>query len=174
MTFMDLARQRYSERYFDSKPVEKEKLDLILEAGRIAPTGCNYQPQRIFVIKSDEAMKKAIGTRASLCGCPVALLVCYDLNEVWKNPCDRYFENYNCGEQDCSIAAANMMYEAEELGVHTLWIRGFDAREVADVFSLPENIVPVMMLALGYPSENSHPAHLHGKRKNLSETVFYI
>ena len=174
MTFMDLARQRYSERYFDSKPVEKEKLDLILEAGRIAPTGCNYQPQRIFVIQSGEAMKKAIGTGASLCGCPVALLVCYDLNEVWKNPRDRYFENYNCGEQDCSIAAANMMYEAEELGVHTLWIRGFDAREVADVFSLPENIVPVMMLALGYPSENSHPAHLHGKRKNLSETVFYI
>ena len=174
MTFMDLARQRYSERNFDSKPLEKEKLDLILEAGRIAPTGCNYQPQRIFVIQSDEAMKKAIGTGASLCGCPVALLVCYDLNEVWKNPRDRYFENYNCGEQDCSIAAANMMYEAEELGVHTLWIRGFDAREVADVFSLPENIVPVMMLALGYPSENSHPAHLHGKRKNLSETVFYI
>ena len=171
---MDLARQRYSERNFDSKPLEKEKLDLILEAGRIAPTGCNYQPQRIFVIQSDEAMKKAIGTGASLCGCPVALLVCYDLNEVWKNPRDRYFENYNCGEQDCSIAAANMMYEAEELGVHTLWIRGFDAREVADVFSLPENIVPVMMLALGYPSENSHPAHLHGKRKNLSETVFYI
>ena len=84
------------------------------------------------------------------------------------------FENYNCGEQDCSIVAANMMYEAEELGVHTLWIRGFDAREVAQAFSLPGNHIPVMMLALGYPSANSHPAHLHGKRKELSETVRFL
>ena len=174
MTFLELAKQRYSERYFAPGPIEDDKLALILEAGRIAPTGCNYQPQRIYVIQSEDAMKKAVGTGASLCGCPVALLVCYDLNEVWKNPNDRYFENYNCGEQDCSIVAANMMYQAEELGVHSLWIRGFDARDVADVFSLPENHVPVMMLALGYPSEKSHPAHLHGKRKELSETVRFI
>ncbi len=174
MTFLELAKERYSERYFDSKPIEPEKLVLILEAGRIAPTGCNYQPQRIYVIQSENAMKKAVSTKASLCGCPTALLVCYDVNEVWKNPRDRYFENYNCGEQDASIVAANMMYEAEELGVHTLWIRGFDAKEVIDVFELPENHIPVMMLALGYPSENSHPAHLHGKRKALEETVKYI
>ena len=58
MTFLELAKERYSERYFDSKPIEDEKLKLILEAGRIAPTGCNYQPQRIYVIQSEEAMKK--------------------------------------------------------------------------------------------------------------------
>lgn len=174
MTFMELARQRYSERYFSSEPVEREKLNLILEAGRLAPTGCNYQPQRVYVIESAGAMEKAIGTKASLCGCPVAMLVCYNKDEVWKNSRDRLFENYNCGEQDCSIVAANMMYEAEELGVHTLWIRGFDAREVAQAFSLPGNHIPVMMLALGYPSANSHPAHLHGKRKELSETVRFL
>ena len=174
MTFLDLAKERYSERYFDAMPIETEKLDLILEAGRIAPTGCNYQPQRVYVLQSDEAMKKAIGTKASLCGCPVALLVCYDRGEVWKNPRDRYFENYNCGEQDCSIVAANMMYEAEELGVHTLWIRGFDAQDIIDTFELPENHIPVLMLALGYPAENSHPAHLHNKRKPLEETVKFI
>ena len=62
MTFLDLAKQRYSERYFDSKPIEKEKLNRILEAGRIAPTGCNYQPQRIYVIQSDDAMKTSVRT----------------------------------------------------------------------------------------------------------------
>lgn len=46
MTFMDLAKARYSVRKFSDKPVEKEKLDAILEAGRIAPTGHNYQPYR--------------------------------------------------------------------------------------------------------------------------------
>lgn len=171
MDFLTLAKQRYSERHFDARPVEAEKLALILEAGRVAPTGCNYQPQRIYVIQSETAMAKAIGTGASLCGCPAALLVCYDRDAAWHNPRDRMFENYTCGEQDASIVAASMMFEAEALGVHSLWIRGFDAQTVADVFALPENHVPVMMLALGYPAPESHPAHLHAKRKALSETV---
>lgn len=174
MTFMELAKSRYSERYFDGRQVEDEKLSLILEAGRVAPTGCNYQPQRIYVIKSDEAMEKAKSTGASLCGCPVALLVCYDIDRVWHNPRDRRYDDYNCGEQDASIAAANMMYEAEELGVHSLWIRGFDSQDVIEAFGLPDNHIPVMMLALGYQSEKSHPAHLHGKRLPLEETVTFI
>lgn len=174
MAFIDLAKQRYSERYFDSKPVEKEKLDLILEAGRLAPTGCNYQPQRVYVIQSKEAMEKAISTKASLCGCPIVMLVCFDKNEVWKNYADRCYDEYNCGEQDASIVAASMMFQAEELGVHSLWIRGFDSKYVSEVFSLPDNEVPVMMLALGYPSKDSHPAHLHAERKKIEETVRWL
>ncbi|MBQ5995016.1 MAG: nitroreductase family protein [Clostridia bacterium] len=174
MDFLELCKKRFSERHFSDVPVEEEKLLKILEAGRIAPTGCNYQPQRIYVIRSEEAMKKAVSTGASLCGCPLALLVCYDLSEVWKNPADRGFSEYNCGEQDTSIVASSMMFEAEQLGVHSLWIRGFDSVELSEAFDLPENHKPVMMLALGYPSEKSHPAHLHFKRKELSETVKYI
>ncbi len=174
MSFMELAKNRYSERYFSSRPVEDEKLAQILEAGRIAPTGCNYQPQRIYVIRSREAMEKAISTKASLYGCPLALLVCYDKETVWKNPEDRNYEEYNCGEQDASSVAASMMFEAEELGVHSLWIRGFDSQTVIEAFDLPANHVPALMLALGYPSEKSHPAHLHGKRKAIEETVKYI
>jgi len=57
---------------------------------------------------------------------PLMILVCYDIREVWTNPGDRYYRNYNSGEQDASIAATTMMYEAEDLGVHTIWIRDFD------------------------------------------------
>ena len=171
MTFMELAQNRFSERHFDSRPVEEEKLKRILEAGRVAPTACNYQPQRVYVIRSREAMEKAKSTRASLYGCPVALLVCYDRDTVWRNPGDRCYDDYNAGEQDASIVAASMMFEAEELGVHSLWIRGFDSRDVIEAFDLPGNHVPVMMLALGYPGPKSHPAHLHMKRRPLEETV---
>lgn len=52
MAFMDLAKYRYSVRKFSDKPIEKEKLDAILEAGRIAPTGHNYQPYRVYVLQS--------------------------------------------------------------------------------------------------------------------------
>ena len=171
MTFMQLAQNRFSERHFDSKPVEDEKLRKILEAGRIAPTACNYQPQRIYVLRSSAALEKARAVKASLYGCPLVLLVCYDSETVWKNPKDRCYELYNSGEQDASIVAASMMFEAEELGVHSLWIRGFDAKAVIETFALPENHVPVMMLALGYPGADSHPAHLHEKRMRLEETV---
>ena len=59
MSFFELARDRYSERNFDSRPIEQEKLDRILEAGRIVPTACNYQPQRFFVLKSEQALTTA-------------------------------------------------------------------------------------------------------------------
>ena len=52
MSFMDLCQERYSVRRFDPRPVEDEKISQILEAGRIAPTACNYQPQRVYVVKS--------------------------------------------------------------------------------------------------------------------------
>ena len=171
MTFLELTKARYSERFFDSRPVEQETLDQILEAGRIVPTACNYQPQRIYVIQSEEALKKARSMRVSHYNAPLMLLVCYDRDEAWRNPSDRKYENYSSGEQDATIAATTMMYEAEELGVHSLWLRGFDSIEVAETFGLPENHVPVMMFAMGYPSDRSKPHAWHFKRYAMEEMV---
>ena len=171
MTFMELAKNRYSERKFDTRPVEQEKINKILEAGRLSPTACNYQPQRIYVIQSEEALKKARNMRVSHFNAPLMFLVCYDRETAWKNPRDRWYENYCSGEQDAAIVASAMMYEAEELGVHSVWLRGFDSQEVSETFELPENIVPVMMFAMGYPAEDSTPHPWHDLRKPLEETV---
>ncbi len=171
MSFMDLAKNRYSERFFDPRPVEQEKLDQILEAGRIVPTACNYQPQRFYVLRSPEALEKVKTVTPFHYNAPLILLVCYDANTVWRNPNDRYYRNYNSGEQDASIAAATMMYEAEELGVHSVWLRGFDSKTVVDTFELPANIIPVMMFAMGYPSERSRPNAWHFRRKPIEELV---
>ena len=171
MNFMELAKNRYSERYFDPRPVEDEKLRQILEAGRIVPTACNYQPQRFYVFRTEAALEKIRGLSPSHFGAPLMLLVCYDLNTVWKASHDRMFRNYNSGEQDASIAATTMMYEAEELGIHNVWLRGFDARTVAEVFGLPDNIIPVMMFAMGYPSEKARPNAWHFRRMPLEDFV---
>lgn len=58
MNFIEIAKKRYSCRNYKSDKVEQEKLDLILEAGRIAPTGGNCQPQRLIVIQQEEGLKK--------------------------------------------------------------------------------------------------------------------
>ena len=171
MDFLELAKNRYSERFFDPRKVEQEKLDKILEAGRIVPTACNYQPQRFYVLRSPGALAKAKTVTPFHYNAPLMILVCYDLNTVWTAPHDRMFRNYNSGEQDASIAATTMMYEAEELGVHSVWLRGFDAKTVSEVFELPENIIPVMMFAMGYPSEKSKPNAWHFKRMPIEDFV---
>ncbi len=171
MDFLDLAKSRYSERFFDKKPIEQEKMDRILEAGRIVPTACNYQPQHFYVIKSEEGLAKLKTVTHFHYNVPVMIPVCYDLREVWTNPGDRYYQNYNSGEQDASIAATTMMYEAEELGVHTIWIRGFDSKTVVDTFDLPGHMVPVMMLGLGYPNDRAKANSWHYKRKPIEDFV---
>jgi nitroreductase len=90
------------------------------------------------------------------------------LNTVWKNARE---EGYNAGEQDASIVATSMMFEAEDLGIHSIWLRGFNSKLVSEAFELPENIKPVMMLAIGYPSESSTPSPRHSDRKPLADTV---
>ena len=62
-----------------------------------------------------------------------------------------------------------MMYEAEELGIHTIWIRGFDSQTVSEAFGLPDNMVPVMMLGLGYPTAQSKPNAWHYQRMPIEE-----
>ena len=164
MDFLELAKNRYSERSFDPRPIEQEKVDRILEAGRVVPTACNYQPQRFYVLRSETALAKLKQVTHFHYNAPLMILVCYDATTVWRNPGDRWYRGYNSGEQDASIAATTMMYEAEELGVHTIWIRGFDSQTVAEVFDLPEHMIPVMMLGLGYPTDQAKPHAWHFKR----------
>ncbi|MBR4274458.1 MAG: nitroreductase family protein, partial [Bacilli bacterium] len=121
MEFLKLAEQRYSERAFDkAHPIEEEKLSKILEAGRLAPTACNLQPQKVYVLKTEDSLWKAAKLTHTY-DAPIVLLVCYDLNTVWKNSRE---EGYNAGEQDASIVATSMMFEAEDLGIHSIWLRG--------------------------------------------------
>ena len=174
MEFEQVLKGRFSVRKFQDRPIEDEKLSRIIKAGLIAPTACNNQPQRFYVLKSKEALELAKELTPYTFGAPVLILVCYDGNEAWRTDIDEFYETYTSGEQDCAIAAATMMYEAESLGVHTLWIRGFNSKEFVKRLDLPIRMLPVMILALGYPSADSHPSKLHGLRKPLEEIAFEL
>ena len=75
MDFAKLAAERYSLRKFSDRPVEEEKLTAILETGRNAPTAHNFQPQRIFVLRSPEALEKVDGCTGAHFHPPVMLVV---------------------------------------------------------------------------------------------------
>ena len=170
MKFMNLVHDRYSVRKFSDKPVEKEKLELVLQAGRLAPTAGNLQPQRILVIESGEAMEALKKCTPCHFGAPMALLVCYDKTASAK----RHYDNYNTGEADASIIATHMLLQIADLGLGSTWVAHFDPAAVREEFALPEHFVPVALLPLGYPAEDAAPnQQMHFQRKTLEETVFY-
>ncbi|MGB6129781.1 MAG: nitroreductase family protein [Psychrilyobacter sp.] len=169
MDFLQLAKERYSVRKFSNKKVEQEKINLILEAGKLAPTAVNYQPQRILVIESDDSLNKLKECTKYHFNAPLAMLICYDNTISWK----RSYDNKEMGEVDASIVATQMMLEITNLNLGTTWVGHFDPQKIIEAFSLPENIIPVGLFPIGYPDENSVPHQLHEKRFEISETVIY-
>ena len=169
MDFSQLAADRFSVRSFSDRPIEPEKMERILKAGQVAPTAVNYQPQKIYVQKSSEAIREIRSLTRFAYDAPVVLLCCADIAKAWKSPVE---SGYNTGEMDVSIVCTHMMLEAWELGIGSVWVRGFDARQVAKVFDLPEHIKPICLLPIGYPSKDAAPyAAWHNSYRSLSETV---
>ena len=166
--FMELAKARFSTRRFSSRELEQDKLDKILEAGRIAPTGANKQPQKIYVIRSKENIAKLNELTPCIYGAPQALLVAYDDTLDWKNPMETEFHT---GEVDTAIVATHMMLEAYELGVDSCWVAHFPPKKTAEVFNLPKNIHPVLLMPLGYKDAAYRPAPNHEQYRDMAEMV---
>ncbi|MCR5761779.1 MAG: nitroreductase family protein [Treponema sp.] len=174
MDFLDLCKKRYSVRKFSSKAVEEEKIQKILEAGRIAPTAKNTQPQKIFYLKSEEALAKVNAATPMAFHAPVVLMICYDTTQSYILAADTHFKNYDSGEVDTAIVTTMMMMQATELGLGTLWARGFDSQKLIDAFNLPENMHPVCLLDIGYPADDCVPSERHTLRKSLSENLIEL
>jgi nitroreductase len=170
MDFAQLSAARYSLRKFSDRPVEQEKLDQILEAGRNAPTAHNFQPQRIFVLQTSEALEKADGCMGSHFHPPVILVVAYDPETAWHRETD----GKNHGEIDATIAATQMMLQAADLGLGTTYVGMFEPEKLLAAFPEMAGLNPIAMLPLGYPAEGAHPARLHSDRKPLEELVKYL
>ncbi len=170
MNFTELCATRYSVRKFAAIPVEPEKIQAILETGRLAPTAKNLQPQHIYVLRSEEAISKIRSVTQCAYNAPVVLVICGRVSEGWVNP----FDNVNHTETDTSIVTCHMMLKATELGLGTVWVGWFDPEKVSAVLELPEGDVPFALLPVGYPADDAAPMPAHFSRKPLEETVTYL
>lgn len=168
MDLIKLFKERYSVRKFTAQKVEDDKINAILEAGKYAPTAVNYQPQRIYVLKSEESLEKLKTVTQYHFNAPLAFLICYDNTVSWKSPFDKRDE----GIVDASIVTTHMMLEIANIGLGATWVGYFDPKLVAKTYNLPDNIIPVAILPTGYPDKE--PSPMHNSRKELSETVSYL
>ena len=169
MTFTELARERYSVRRFSNRKVEPAVLNQILEAGRLSPTACNYQPWKILVLQSEEALTRLKECTRYTFAAPLALLVCADNEKSWKRPGD----GHSSSDIDASIVGTHLMLAAADLGLGTTWVGFFDAAKIRDIYNIPAALEPVCLFPLGYPAEDCKPAENHSKRHPLSEMVVY-
>lgn len=169
MEFLELAKKRYSVRSFSKKPVEPEKLEAVLQAGRLAPTATNAQPQHILVLQGQEEMQKLAECTKFTFDAPMALVVCADKGQAWV----RGHDGKNHAEIDACIVATHMMLAAAELGLGSTWVGVFQPERIAQEFGAPENFVITAILPMGYPAEDAKPSGNHEKRKPLEETVCY-
>ena len=169
MDFLELAKNRYSCRYFSDKKIEQEKIDKILEAARLAPTGRNSQSQRILVLTDETELEKLNSCTPYGWNAPLVFLICYYKNEAWK----RDIDNFDGGSQDICIVTTHMMFEVTDLGLGSTWIGAFDPFKAREIYNVPENYEIAAILPVGYPSEKAHPSRLHADRKTIEEIAFY-
>lgn len=168
MDFLQLAKERHSVRKYSSQPVEEGKLLRVLEAGRVAPTAVNKQPQRFLVISSGEGLAK-LGKAGNLHGAPLAIVVCGLKNVAWVRPQD----GHSMVDIDTTIATTHMMLEAWAQGLGSCWITWFDPAIVREEFALPEFVEPVNILVIGYAAGEAASAERHKQqRMPLEEMVW--
>lgn len=170
MEFKEVVSKRYSCKKYSSRQVEAEKLEAILQAGRLAPTAKNLQEHHIYVIQSAEALAKIDAITPCRYGAPTVLAVAFDKNNVFTYPGGKR----DSGMEDASIVATHMILAAADEGVDSCWVNFFDPDQAADKLGLPENEEVLMLMDLGYAAEGAGPLANHGSRKALAETVTYL
>ncbi len=169
MDFIKLAKLRYSCRKYKAQVVEDEKLQLVLEAGRIAPSAVNYQPWVFVVVKNENVDNlRACYHRAWFKSAPMYIVLCANHSQSWK----RYDEKDHA-DVDIAIAADHMTLAATSLGLATCWVCNFNKEDLTKTIQLPTDYEPVVILPLGYPDDIVDEERHQEKRKAIKEIVFY-
>jgi len=167
MQFSELISERFSVRSYKNIPVEREKLMQVLDAARVAPSAVNYQPWHFVVIEKPENIEKIklVYPREWISTAPVVIIACSDRTQSWKRKTD----GKDSSDIDISIAVDHMTLQATELGLGTCWVCNFDVQKCSELFLIPKEIEPVVLVPLGYPAVEKPQK----KRKSMGEIVHW-
>ena len=166
MKFLELVTARKSVREYSTQEVETEKLDYILECARLAPSAVNFQPWSFIVIKSDaqkEKLKQCY-RREWFSTPPVFVIACGNTTESWK----RKYDGKDFWDVDVAIAVQHICLAATEQGLGSCWVCNFDVDLCKQLFELPEDIIPLAIIPLGYPAKEENRVLM---RKTMEDIV---
>lgn len=157
-TTINVIHQRTSIRTYRDRPVSKEQLETLVRAGMAAPSAMNKQPWQFIVVDNKEilqALGKNIRTSRMVPGAAAAILVCGDMQLAGEGWLQEYWI------QDCSAASQNILLAITEMGLGGVWTSIYPAPErikiVREVLNLPEYIIPLNIIPIGYPDGPQDP-----------------
>jgi len=164
--FLELVKSRYSVRDYQSTPVEEGKLNVVLEAARMAPSAHNWQPFRLILITTEgrEAELQRIYARKWFTQAPLIICACAVPDEGWSRMDGKPYVDV-----DVTIAMDHLILAARSLDLGTCWVADFDPAAAREVLGLPDGVEPLAFTPLGYPASQPRPK----KRKAMSDLVRY-
>jgi len=154
--------RRSIRNYVEGKEVEREKIVKLLKAGMAAPSACNIQPWEFVVVTDGDTVSQVKQSieRFGDYNAPVVMVVCsYPEFIPWDG---------DKGAMDCSAAIENMLIAAAAMDLGTVWIGGFDSAAIRQILDIPENVVPMGVIYVGYPAEHPEP-----RTQYLEEAVYW-
>lgn len=172
MEFTDLIRSRESIRNYDpDRPVPKDILDRILDAGRLAPSACNYQPWKFLVISSPVMLGKihACYRRNWFQEAPHVIVFLGLKSFSWN----RTYDGYNSIETDVAIAMTHVILAAENEGVAACWIAAYDPELLKNAINPGQNEIIFGITPIGYPKAGFRKNGVK-VRKPLKDIVDYL
>jgi nitroreductase len=164
MEFKELARVRYSCRGYRRDPIEEEKLALVLEAARLAPTAKNLQAFKLYVMPTagrEESLRR-LYPKEWFREAPLVIGIAGDPGSNWVR-----HDGRNYVDVDCAIVMDHLILQAADLGLGTCWIGAFDPAVARELLDIPSDWEPIAFTPLGYPADGGRPK----SRKQLKELV---
>ncbi len=176
MNFTDLIQNRQSVRSYTDQPVEKEKLQQIIEAVHIAPSACNSQPWKLIIVDKPELKEKvAKATRLSnavafnkwVVQAPIIAVLVIEKAKLIAQ-IGGSIKNQEYPEYDIGIAADHFCLQAAELGLGTCMIGWFDEDKIQELLHIPKKKKIGLLITLGYAPED------YKQRKKIRKKVAKI
>ena len=161
--FQALAKERYSCRAFKDTPLTEAQINQILEAARVAPTACNKQPVHVWVVRSQEALKKLENATKYIYGAPVVFMVGAKPDAAWV----RKYDGKNGAEVDAAIVGTHIMLEASALGLGNVWVGSFDPARIKEDFLETAGYEVVCLFPVGVPAAG--PSLMHNLRQPMKK-----
>jgi len=173
---LDLIKSRQSDRKYSEKPVEQEKLERILEAGRMAPSACNAQPWKFIVITEPDLLKKVsetasaklIGMNTFVSQAPLIIVVVRE-QPNFTTKIGGTIKNKDYSLIDIGIASENICLQSEAEGIGSCMIGWFDEPLLRKLLGVPRKKRVELIITLGYSLSDKREK----KRKPTEETVSY-
>lgn len=178
MSFLDLVRNRQSERAFHSRPISREIIERCLEAARLAPSACNSQPWRFLVVDHqqdrDRLVSAAFGGIYAMnqfaCKAPVLVVVITERSKYIAR-LGGFLRGVQYSLLDIGAACEHFILQAAEEGVGTCWLGWFNEKAIKKELGLPRSTRVDVMIAMGYPE---NPKLREKKRKPIHEIRQYL